>query len=391
MPDDLKILVIEDNPGDVALLKDTLAGDSHLHLTCVASLAEGVAAAQQDRFNAVLLDLTLPDSSGLGTIALANEALPALPIVVMTGVSDEQTALQAIRQGAQDYLFKGAADRPTILRAVRYAIDRKQTHLALQQANDELERKVQERTAELRRALDELQEEILQRLATEEELRRAEREVLRATESEQHRLGRDLHDSLGQNLTGLSLLAEGVAAVLRTALPEKVDLAAQMVALAKNAVEQVRAISKGLNPVGLGQGGLVAGLVELAKTVQAQSGIVCECRCDKSVEIEDAMLAMHLYRIAQEAANNAVKHSRAKHIRITLKGRGAQVFLEVRDDGVGMGRQANKQGMGMRIMKYRASVMNGTLKVRSRRGRGAVVLCSMPRSVQAIPEPQGAP
>ena len=181
MPDDLKILVIEDNPGDVALLKDTLAGDSHLHLTCVASLAEGVAAAQQDRFNAVLLDLTLPDSSGLGTIALANEALPALPIVVMTGVSDEQTALQAIRQGAQDYLFKGAADRPTILRAVRYAIDRKQTHLALQQANDELERKVQERTAELRRALDELQEEILQRLATEEELRRAEREVLRAT------------------------------------------------------------------------------------------------------------------------------------------------------------------------------------------------------------------
>jgi signal transduction histidine kinase len=359
MPDDLKILVIEDNPGDVALLKDTLAGDSHLHLTCVASLAEGVAAAQQDRFNAVLLDLTLPDSSGLGTIALANEALPALPIVVMTGVSDEQTALQAIRQGAQDYLFKGAADRPTILRAVRYAIDRKQTHLALQQANDELERKVQERTAELRRALDELQEEILQRLATEEELRRAEREVLRATESEQHRLGRDLHDSLGQNLTGLSLLAEGVAAVLRTALPEKVDLAAQMVAL--------------------------------AKTVQAQSGIVCECRCDKSVEIEDAMLAMHLYRIAQEAANNAVKHSRAKHIRITLKGRGAQVFLEVRDDGVGMGRQANKQGMGMRIMKYRASVMNGTLKVRSRRGRGAVVLCSMPRSVQAIPEPQGAP
>jgi PAS domain S-box-containing protein len=234
--------------------------------------------------------------------------------------------------------------------------------------------------------------EAIRHFNAEAELRRAEQEVLRATESEQRRLGRDLHDSLGQNLTGLGLLAEGVAAVLKTAAPKKSDLAAQMVALARNAVEQVRAISKGLNPVGLGQGGLVAGLAELAKTVQFHSGILCKCQCNKGVEIKDAVLATHLYRIAQEATNNAVKHSRAKHIRIALKKRGDQISLEVQDDGIGVGTQANTQGMGMHIMKYRASVMNGTLKVQSDPGRGTVVLCSVPRSAApATPEPQRAP
>jgi PAS domain S-box-containing protein len=209
------------------------------------------------------------------------------------------------------------------------------------------------------------------------EQRALEKQVTDLDEAERSSIGRDLHDSLGQNLTGLGLLAEGIAAALEADSPERSALARQMIALARDSVAKVRAISKGLYPGGLDRGGLAASLAELAETVQAQSGIACEARCEEGFTVDDAVQATHLYRIAQEAVNNAVKHSRAKHLRITLQRRGPRIVLEVADDGIGMDPAADKGGMGMRTMNYRASVMNGMLQVHSRPGEGTVIRCSV--------------
>jgi signal transduction histidine kinase len=234
--------------------------------------------------------------------------------------------------------------------------------------------------------LEDLREEVRQRLIADDQRRRAESELLRAIEYEQQRLGCDLHDSLGQKLTGLSLLAESLATSLRATLSDKAAVAGQIVGLAKDSVSQVRVLAKGLNPVGLNVGGLAASLTELAQTVEAHSGISCRCRFDEGSSVEEAAQAMHLYRIAQEAVNNAVRHSRAKHIWITLGNRGSTVSLEVGDDGVGMGGETQGRGMGMHTMKYRASAMNGTLEVYSKPNVGTVVRCAVPKAVPAPDE-----
>jgi len=167
----LNILLIEDNPADAELLRDVLAPGGHATLTRVSELAEGLKAARWGAFDAVLLDLTLPDSFGLQTISDAAAALPAMPIIIMTGLADESVALEAVRRGAQDYLLKGQTDQATVLRAIRYAIDRKQAEAALQKAHDELEHKVKVRTADLAGAVEDLQAEVRQRLAIEQILR----------------------------------------------------------------------------------------------------------------------------------------------------------------------------------------------------------------------------
>ena len=169
----LDILLIEDNPADAALVREVLAPSGHIRITCASCLAEGLQAATDRPFAAVLLDLSLPDSAGLETIAIACAALPATPLIVMTGLADEEVALEAVRQGAQDYLVKGQADRRAILRAVHYAIDRKAAEEVLRQSRDELDRKVRERTADLARTVDVLQAEVQQRQLAERELQQA--------------------------------------------------------------------------------------------------------------------------------------------------------------------------------------------------------------------------
>jgi len=211
------------------------------------------------------------------------------------------------------------------------------------------------------------------------EQKKLERQVIETGEAERRSIGRDLHDSLGQRLTGLALLAEGIAGAVEDSLPDRARLAQQMVALAKESIAEVRAMSKGLNPLGLGQGGLVASLAELAETVQAQSGIRCESHCDEGLAIEDTVLAMNLYRIAQEAVTNAAKHSRARHIWIRLAESPSSILLEVRDDGTGMPQRTDNGGLGMRTMSYRTSVMNGTFGVRPAPDKGTVLSCSVPK------------
>jgi DNA-binding response OmpR family regulator len=169
----LQILLVEDSPSDAALLQESIlsSGARDIRVSVAQSLNEALVHLENNHTDAVLLDLTLPDSSGLDTVLRAKLACSNLPIIVLTGVDDEETGIAAMRMGVQDYLVKGQADGRTIMRAIHYAVERKRAEQALRQARDELELRVQERTKELSKLNVELTAEIAERKQAQERTR----------------------------------------------------------------------------------------------------------------------------------------------------------------------------------------------------------------------------
>ena len=150
----VRVLIIEDSDMQVALIQEMLqkAKNADFEAIVEMNLQSGLSRLSNESFDAVLLDLTLPDSSGMETCERVCSAAPTVPVVVLTGSDDEETAISAQQHGAADYLVKGEVSSDLLARCIRYSITRKKAELALQQANDELEQRVEERTAELRKA-----------------------------------------------------------------------------------------------------------------------------------------------------------------------------------------------------------------------------------------------
>jgi len=202
------------------------------------------------------------------------------------------------------------------------------------------------------------------------ELKRLEREVLEISEKEQQRIGQDLHDGLGQELTGLAFLSRNLGRRLAAqAQPEAAEEAQRISNLTTRAIEQTRELARGLSPVDLGPDGLLAALHSLAEQVQKMCGIPLELNLNAGVRIEDHTAAVHLYRISQEAITNAARHSRASHIWLGLQEVDRDIIVTVEDDGTGMpANLAEKKGLGLRLMLYRARMIGASLSIQ---GRGA--------------------
>jgi signal transduction histidine kinase len=152
------VLIVEDDPEDVDLIHDLIeeAEGGAFLVEAAPSLSEGIAKARASPPDVILLDLGLPDSAGLDSLTRLAEAVPRTPIVVLTGLEDEKTAVEAVRRGAEDYLIKGRVDGDLLVRAVRYAIERRKAREEIESLNADLERRVAERTAELASARDAL-------------------------------------------------------------------------------------------------------------------------------------------------------------------------------------------------------------------------------------------
>lgn len=212
------------------------------------------------------------------------------------------------------------------------------------------------------------------------ERRRLEREVLDISSAEQRRIGQDLHDGLCQELVGVAFATKLLAGRLQGKLPEEAAAVRDVAALVDGAIDQARALAHGLSPVELQGGDLAAALVALAAKVSSLFQVACQCRCDERLVLADGSTATHLYRIAQEAVSNAVKHGRAGEIELALTSTDAWVTLSVKDDGRGMPAVLPATaGIGLSTMSYRARVIGASFSVQPRPGRGTVVTCVLPR------------
>ncbi len=512
----LRVLMIEDNPDDALLIQVNLADLQteepllpHVGLVHVEDLKEGLEALAGGGFDLVLLDLSLPDSEGLASVKTICRHAPRMPVVVLTGLADQELAQKALACGAQDYLLKGQVLGVLLVRSILYAIERNRLRLKLVKfdelkSSEERLRISQERyrllfeespvslweadfsavknrldrildsglvdigsyfrthpetvsecaalvrsidvnkaTLELYGATgkDELKmsrslfladesyrvfgcalgslaagrtdfagEAVTRTLAGEKrnisfelnvapqhettwgrvlvsvvdttELKQLERTVLEISDREKQRIGRDLHDGLGQQITGMIYMAKALETSLTDGKTVELSGITRLAELGKQALDIARNLIEGLCPVDIDERGLITALDKLAALTEHTCGITCRFHSEEEILDLDRGMAIHLYRIAQEAVTNAVKHGCCKLIEIEMSVKQGQAHLSVRDDGMGFtpGEEQKGEGMGIRIMQYRAGMIDAFLDVNSEPGNGTVVGCSLPLS-----------
>jgi len=207
-----------------------------------------------------------------------------------------------------------------------------------------------------------------------------EKTILEISAREQRRIGQDLHDGLGQHLTGIAFMSKvQEQKLMEKNMAEAAGDAAKIVSLVNEAIHKTRELARGLLPVVSEAQGLMSALQQWAGEVQDLFGVVCRLQCDRPVLMHDDTAASHLYYIAREAVNNAIKHGYARQIVIGLAADGHQGTLTVQDDGVGIGNVAGgNKGMGLHLMNYRARMVGGSLDVQSLTTGGTIVTCLFP-------------
>lgn len=341
-----QLLVVDDDEGLLILLAETLRAEGY-EVATAGSAKDARAHLVRHTPDLMILDLKLQDGSGPDLVASLQRDRAGVPFVVVTGQGDEKVAVEVMKQGALDYVIKD-----TRLLDVLPAIAQRALAAIAQQ-----------------KAL----------VAAQAEHKRLEQEILDAGERERHSIGADLHDNLGQQLTALELmcttLKEDAAAL--PDLAKRLDLMGRML---RETIAQTRALARGLVPVGSEPDALQNGLTELAERINSLDRVRCRFDCPIPVAVHDPFVAGHLYRIAQEAVNNAVKHARASNIVIYLSREPGALVLAVRDDGSGLAKNLGPKstGLGLGVMQHRATVIGAELTVMSKRNEGVTIRCSLP-------------
>lgn len=226
----------------------------------------------------------------------------------------------------------------------------------------ELDRRVDERTAALEREMA--------------ERRRLDQEIARIADRERHRLGQDLHDRLGQHLTGTALTAQLLKEKLVARSAPEVGEAEKLVRYVEEGIDLTRKLARGFFSPEVDAEGLIVALQHLAEKLTERFHVDCTFDGDASIRIHDSTIANQLYRIAQEAATNSIKHGAAKHIDIWLAANGPELCLTITDDGAGFpDNRPQSEGLGLRLMRYDATLSGGTFDVRRNGERGTIATC----------------
>ncbi len=210
------------------------------------------------------------------------------------------------------------------------------------------------------------------------ERRRLQSQLIDAVWEQQRELGQELHDTLGQELTGLAMMSNSLERKLDDRPTER-ELAAELTNYIRQSQQRVRTLSKGLFPVDVDAEGLRAALAEFAAAIGRRHEILCLFDGDDHVRVYDNKVATHLFRITQEAVHNAVKHARAEHIVVRLRADPLGLAMYVYDDGQGMAPTNGSPGMGLRIMRYRAAAIGATLTIGPNDDGGTLMSCILPR------------
>jgi len=216
------------------------------------------------------------------------------------------------------------------------------------------------------------------------ERNRLQKEILKISEQEQARIGHNLHDGVGQTMTGVASLIEALAAELTGA---QRNSAARIHHLVQEAIQEVRHMSHSMSPASVKNRGLGGALHLLAETIRTNHRTACTCEVNPDIKIEEPEKETHIYRIAQEAANNALRHGHPSSIHLSLQRLGQhEAVLKIEDNGSGLAKRTPAHsGIGLRVMDYRANLIDGSLKIKSRPRGGVSVICRFPYGGGGLP------
>jgi signal transduction histidine kinase len=374
----LRVLIVEDSQDDATLLEIELQRAGYNPECRQVQTAEELRAAlESQKWDLVIADYRMPRFDGLAALALVKQLGLDLPFIIVSGHITDETAVGAMRAGAHDYVMKDKLARlgPAVERELREAEVRRERRRAeedLRRAHDELEMRVQQRTAELNAVNAKLQTAITQR-------KRLENELLEITEKERRRLGLDLHDDLGQKLSGLALMTKGLERKLASRHAREASDAAKVHDLVQQTLTHARDLAHDLATLDLTDGDLPAALDGLARHAAELFKISCRFNTEGDIPSLEPSIVSQLCKIAQEAVTNAIKHAKADQVGISLANGLGRVVLTVRNNGLPFpDLQGHSTGIGLRIMNYRASLIGASLEIKSAGAQGTHLTCSVP-------------
>lgn len=362
-PEPWRILLIEDLPIHIRLIQACLQR-ANVILDSALSLGEGLQKLEQAAYDVVLLDLGLPDSRGLATFQRLHQAFPSVPIIIFSSTDDEETALLAVQNGAQDYLIKSAnllvegAGLSLIYRSIAYAIERHHIQSALLLERRLLEQRVEERTRELREA-----NVRLQRLASS---------LVSAQEDERRRISLELHDEAGQFLIALQLSLNQIQRQLKESSPPLAAELQEAQQLTDTLINQLRNLAHELRPPAIDAVGLNQALEDYCRKIARQTGIAISYAGSDASNVP-GYIQLSLYRAVQEALTNVIKHAHASQVSVQLEVEADHIHLVIADNGCGFESPDSAtpaKGIGLAGMKDRIEAVGGRLSITARPGAG---------------------
>jgi signal transduction histidine kinase len=352
---EIHILMVEDSAVDAELVEHTLRkGGIAFSGERVETRAGFVRALERAPPDVILSDYALPAFDGYDALAVAREKSPDIPFIFVTGTLGEEVAIETLKKGATDYVLKQRLSRlvPSVQRALREAEERR----------------------ERRRAEEQLRQ-------SHEQLRALSVHLQHVREEERIRIAREVHDELGQALTGLKLQLTWLCGRLPKNPRSLHEKTKTMSAGIDETIQIVRRIATELRPGVLDSAGLLAALEWQARQFEEQTGIRCHVQSAVREMVLDQELNTAFFRIFQETLTNVIRHAHATRVEVRLAEAGDFLVLEVKDDGRGISDAEihNTKSIGLLGMRERAALLGGEVRLRGEPGRGTTVSVRIPR------------
>ncbi|HTL57477.1 MAG TPA: response regulator [Candidatus Limnocylindrales bacterium] len=374
----LRVLLVEDSEPDALLLRRALERGGFAPTTKRVYTAEALDQALREQvWDIILCDHAMPYFSAPEALETVQKHGLDVPFIIVSGYIEEETAIAAMKAGAHDYIMKDRLARlmPVVERELREAEvrrARRKSEADLLRAHEELEMRVEQRTADLRAANLKLENVI-------DERKRLENELLEIAENERRRIGFDLHDDLGQKLTGVSMMMKGLEQRLADDRHACRNEARKIQALMEDIINHTHNLAHQFSSLDVKGDDLATVLKGLAENVKKMFEIHCSFSVKSTLPELPKHTTVQLYKIAQEAVSNAIKHGKATQVSLSIVRHDDQLFLTIKNNGLPFSPPvAAKNRMGLRIMNYRANTIGARLEIQPLEKSGTLVTCALP-------------